>query len=61
MSVVLSVGMWSKVNIKHSAIDGDGGPLRLMPLSTILAVSFIGGGNQRTPLTCSKSLANFII
>jgi len=26
----------------------------------IVAVSFIGGGNRRKPLTCRKSLTNFI-
>jgi hypothetical protein len=28
--------------------------------SYIVAVNFIGGGNQRKPLTCRKSLATFI-
>jgi len=28
--------------------------------SCIVVVSFIGGGNRRKPLTCRKSLTNFI-
>jgi len=28
--------------------------------SYIMAVSFIAGGNRRKPLTCRKSLTNFI-
>jgi hypothetical protein len=28
--------------------------------SYIVAVSFIGGGNRKKPLTCRKSLANLI-
>jgi hypothetical protein len=28
--------------------------------SYIVAISFIGGGNRRKPLTCRKSLTNFI-
>jgi hypothetical protein len=29
-------------------------------ISVIVAVSFIGGGHQRKPPTCRKSLSNFI-
>jgi hypothetical protein len=55
-------------NLIKNQFDGWFGLWCLMPLSTISQLyhghpSFIGGGNQSTqrkPLTCRKSLTNFI-
>ena len=48
-----------KFDYHEKTDDGKG----LKYFSYIMAVSFIGGGNRRTwrkPLTCRKSLTNFI-